>query len=311
MMEKWTGDRRTWRAAAAVLAVLALGAAAALVCGLLSPLHENGKPVRHSWAPDELSMRGGALAEKTAWALFQGGEVHEAATPKGALAARYRLAGVFMVFDAEGHRDDSQARCAILDDVQTGEQLLAAESEQVGDVRVVRIENEYVLLSDGAHEEMVFLAPPATGGGRSGDATGLGGQQLAGAAPTVLETNRFGARVGETRWEISKDVLMKYAQEVLDDPQRVSGMYLGMAPDYDEQHSVAGYRLDTSCGEADFYAQIGFQNGDVVRRVNSLRMTSQRRAEFLLSQFFDGQLDTFVFDIERNGEPLKLIYMLR
>lgn len=254
-------------------------------------------------------LRGG-LAEQAAWGLFQGGgEAPKETQPQGTLASRFRLAGVFMVYGIDEDATGGPSKFAILDDVQTGEQLLATESEWAGEIRVLRVESEYVLLSDGAHEEMVFLAPPAVGGSAgsgAGDAP-----QLAGAAPTILETNRFGARVGETRWEISRDKLLKYAQEVMDDPQRVSGMYVGMEPVFGEEHEVTGYRLNTSCGEADFYAQVGFRDGDIVRRVNSIRMTSQRRAEFLMSQFFDGQLTTFVFDVERNGEELKLIYLLR
>lgn len=308
----WT-DYRTWRAAAYGLAVLAAVVALAAGLGewrgrqaLAAAQAEGGSAPVQVPTVDET-----VLATASAWESFEGGgAAPKASAGNGALAARYRLAGIFMVFQGAEARGTSQTRCAILDDVQQGTQLLAEEGERAGDVRVVRIENEYVLLGDGVHEEMVFLAPPAIASdGSRGDSDG--DRATAGAAPTILETNRFGARVGDARWEISRAELMKYAQEVMDDPQRVSAMYLGMEPDYDDEHSVAGYRLNTACGEAEFYAQVGFQHGDIVRRVNSIKMTSQRRAEFMLSQFFEGQLGTFVFDIERDGEPMKLIYMLR
>ena len=323
MMTRWTGDIRLWRWAAAAMAVLALGTALALTVGLWR--HSSASDAFHRpknvLAPSSAKLgekagsgEGGAsasLAGLEAWDLFQSG----GAAPKptlGGIASRYRLAGVFTTFSGDDKRDDEQTRCAILDDVQNGEQLLAAESEWAGDVRVMRVEPEYVLLSDGTHEEMVFLAPPALGGNaQGGERSSSDAPQLASAPPTILETNRFGARIGDTRWEIKRDAIMKYAKEVMDDPQRVSGMYLGMEPDYGEDHAVEGYKLNTSCGEADFYEAVGLRHGDVVRRVNSIRMTSQRRAEFLMSQFFDGQLDTFVFDIEREGQPLKLIYLVR
>lgn len=296
--------------AAWAMAAIAAMVAAALAIGVFRDARAR-RPKGRGNAPGEPEARfSEGLANQAAWGLFQGaGEPAAPAQPQGALAARYRLAGVFMVYGIDSDATDGPSKFAILDDVQTGEQLLATESEWAGEVRVARVESEYVLLSDGNHEEMIFLAPSAISG--QGGAGNGGGQQLAGAAPTILETNRFGARVGETRWEISRDKLLKYAQEVMDDPQRVSGMYVGMEPVFGDEHEVTGYRLNTSCGEADFYAQVGFRDGDIVRRVNSIRMTSQRRAEFLMSQFFDGQLTTFVFDVERNGEELKLIYLLR
>ena len=107
----------------------------------------------------------------------------------------------------------------------------------------------------------------------------------------------------------SNDMHGDFTQEVLDDPRRVAGMYEGLAPDWDAEHKVAGYRLDTSKGEADFYAQVGLKDGDVVRRVNSIKMTSQRRSEFLLGEFLQGRLGTIVIDIERDGKAKKLVYL--
>ena len=67
--------------------------------------------------------------------------------------------------------------------------------------------------------------------------------------------------------------------------------------------------MDTSKGEAEFYAQVGLRDGDVVRKVNSIKMTSQRRSEFLLGEFLQGRLGTVVIDIERDGKPEKLVYL--
>ena len=64
-------------------------------------------------------------------------------------------------------------------------------------------------------------------------------------------------------------------------------------------------------GEPDFFKAVGLQNGDVIRKVNSMNMTSQRRAEYLMGEFFKNRLNAFVFDIERQGQPQKLIYLLR
>ena len=266
--------------------------------------------------------REGTAWTEMAWRTLRGSEGAKREEPKGTLAGRYRLAGVFMVSvpdvgdGAQGSRGAEEVRYALLEDAKGGGgQVVAAEGEWFGGdeasgggaVRVVRVEQEFVRLSDGEREEMLFLAR-AAGSGRGG---GTGGGTDGGVAErTVLEKNRFGERTGEARWEFKRAELMKYAQEVLDDPQRVAGMYEGMAPDWDAEHKVAGYRLDTSKGEADFYAQVGLKDGDVVRRVNSIKMTSQRRSEFLLGEFLQGRLGTIVIDIERDGKAQKLVYLI-
>ncbi|MBR6021990.1 MAG: hypothetical protein IK066_06170, partial [Kiritimatiellae bacterium] len=267
------------------------------------------------------SAPGGMAALRDAgWGLMRGGGGGEAAgAGKGRLAERWRLAGVFMVSMPDegeevglGERAGNEARYAILDDLGGGGgQVVAAEGEWVDDaetIRLVKVENDYAKLSDGKNEVLVPLAR-ASGGGTGGRTAGGAASGLASAVRTVLETNRFGARTGEARWEFSRAEVMKYAQEVLDDPQRVAGMYEGLAPDWDEEHKVAGYRLDTSKGEAEFYAQVGLRDGDVVRKVNSIKMTSQRRSEFLLGEFLQGRLGTVVIDIERDGKPEKLVYL--
>ena len=98
-------------------------------------------------------------------------------------------------------------------------------------------------------------------------------------APPILDANRFGHRVGETRWEFNRDAILEYYQEMMDNPERLASLFLAMEADRDGAGKVAGYRLNTDVGERDFYTQVGLQHGDVVRKVNSMRMTSQRRAE--------------------------------
>jgi len=56
---------------------------------------------------------------------------------------------------------------------------------------------------------------------------------------------------------------------------------------------------------------VGLQHGDVVRKVNSMRMTSQRRAEYFIGEFVQGRLGAVVLDIERNGQPTKLVYLIK
>ena len=56
---------------------------------------------------------------------------------------------------------------------------------------------------------------------------------------------------------------------------------------------------------------MGLRQGDVVRRVNSLHMTSQKRAEYFIGEFVKGGLGAVVLDIERDGRPEKLVYLVK
>ena len=240
------------------------------------------------------------------WKWFRSGAPMAPAAPAGAFSARYRLAGVFLILTDPG-ADDAENRCAILDDLQEQRQILAAEGEDVGPARVVRVAGDHVVLSDGEREETLVLA--------AGTLPGRGKEGAAGAPAEkpaeILETNRFGNRVGETRWEINKQAVMDYYQEMMDNPERLAGLFMAMEPDRDADGKVAGYRLNVDAGEKDFYTQVGLQHGDVVRKVNSMRMTSQRRAEYFIGEFVQNRLGAVVIDVERNGQPKKLVYLVK
>ncbi len=247
-----------------------------------------------------------AVPEGGAWKVFRSGAPPPAA-PAGALAARYRLAGVFLILSDPDH-SGGENRCAILDDLQAKEQVLAAEQESLGNVRVVRVTAESVVLADGDHEETIYLAA----GTLPGQAAAPGAAPAPAAdAPAILETNRFGNRIGETRWEFNRQAILDYYQEMMDNPERLASLFMAMEADRDEAGKVAGYRLNVDVGEKDFYNQVGLQHGDVVRKVNSMRMTSQRRAEYFIGEFVQNRLGAVVIDIERNGEPKKLVYLIK
>ena len=241
-----------------------------------------------------------------AWNVFRSGAALAPPAPAGQLAARYRLAGVFLVLTDPG-ASGAENRCAILDDVQEKRQILAAEGDDVGPARIVRVAADHVVLSAAGREETLVLA--------AGTLAGRGDSGAAGAAAAeaakILETNRFGNRVGETRWEINKQAVLEYYQEMMDNPERLAGLFMAMEPDRDGEGKVDGYRLNTARGEKEFYNLVGLRDGDVVRKVNSMRMTSQRRAEYFIGEFVQNRLGAVVIDVERDGQPQKLVYLVK
>jgi hypothetical protein len=220
----------------------------------------------------------------------------------GGLAGRFRLAGTFLM---SGGGNPAADRRAILDDLLHREQFIVGEGLHFEDIDVLNVLPTVVVLRRGA--EVVQVALSFAGAGAPAAApTGT----VAAAGEAALENTRFGRRVGPSRWVLNREELTKYYRELLEDPERIAALYLSMKPDYDAARQVTGYQVNIR-GEGDFFRAVGLQEGDVVRKVNSMNMTSQRRAEMFISQFLKSELNAFVFDVERGGQPEKLVYLLR
>jgi type II secretory pathway component PulC len=125
-----------------------------------------------------------------------------------------------------------------------------------------------------------------------------------------LELNRFGKKVEADRWIFSRDKLLAYYQDLLDEPARLAKVFDSLKPLYDENRRITGYVLGVE-GEGDFFKAVGLREGDIVRSVNSLEMTSRRRAEYFIREFVGNRLNIFVLDVQRKEGPQKLIYEVR
>ncbi len=242
---------------------------------------------------------------QTFMAVVSPSGVPTAAPGGSSVAGRWRLAGTFSIFpDAP---DGEVERKAVLDDLQAREQVLASEGDSLFDARVLRIQSDHIVLQDGVREVELWLsfADPATA-----DATPAAVRPpLPSSAPQALETNRFGQRISDTRWVLQRAELMNYYREMQDDAERLLALFDSLKPIYHEQ-GITGYELDP-VGEDDFFKAMGLEPGDVVRKVNSLEMTSRRRAEGFIRDFAENRANIFVLDIERKGQPAKLIYQIR
>ena len=101
---------------------------------------------------------------------------------------------------------------------------------------------------------------------------------------------------------------MEYYQEIMDHPERAVTLFESMRP------VVAGQEIEgftvAPAGEEEMFSAMGLRDGDVIRRFNSMDMISQHRAEYFLGEFAQGRLDALVLDIERDGSPQKLIYLM-
>jgi type II secretion system protein C len=220
---------------------------------------------------------------------------------------RFRLAGTFFRMGAV--RDDE--RLAILDDLTANRQSIVNEGDSLEEgYEVVRIYQERVILRRDGMEITLTLSfrdaeeAPATTGEPVTAAAGSTEEE-----EPALETTRFGKRIGENRWVVRREALLEYYQELLDEPERIASVYLSMKPDMLDGE-VAGYRIAPE-GEDAFFTAVGLREGDRIRKVNSMNMTSQARAEYFISEFMKERLSAVVIDIEREGREEKMIYLLR
>lgn len=243
-----------------------------------------------------------------AWNVFVNDRLVQAPAAAGPLSTRFRLAGTFMVLEEENAAtavNDPRLRRAIIDERAGKRQHLVAEGDAIGTVSVVEIGQDKVRLREGAQEEELWIA------GVPGAATAAAPAATTAVdeGETALEVNRFGKRVADARWVFQREALLSYYQELMDDPERLASVFLSLKPEY-KSGKIAGYFLDVE-GEGEFFQAVGLHPGDVVRKVNSMNMTSQRRAEYFIGEFVQKRLGAVVMDIERQGKPQKLIYLIR
>lgn len=237
------------------------------------------------------------------------------AATQAPIAQRYQLAGTYLAFPQGGAETSPAAstRIAVLDDLTEKKQVLVYEGRMVDDHKVVLVEeNRAVLEGPGGRVELwrrvsggavprAVSVDPNEGDDERSDGSFFD-------AP-ALETNRFGKRIDKDRWIFERKALMGYYEEMMASPERLVTLYKSFRPDR-KDGEVAGFQFKTE-GESDFFKAVGFQEGDVVRTVNSMQMTSQRRAEFFMGEFVRENLNAIVIEVEREGETRSLIYLIR
>lgn len=293
-----------WRVALGGLLFLVLAGQLAFY-GWLYSRWVHAKPAPNSSASEVFEWPAPVDIPAAAWSTVQ--RMDDSPTPSaGPLGRRFRLAGTFFPY-ADPSATDSR-RCAILEDVQGGIQSLVKEGDDIQDIHVARIYTDRIILQQQGSEEELWLTFLRTTGAVEGAASASAGMQPP-PIPSSGETNLFGRRVGGDRWVMSRERLLEYYQDVLDEPERIVAVYQSLKPVRQDQ-VITGYELDVQ-GEAGFFAATGLLQGDVIRKVNSMNMTSQARAEYFLKEFINNRLNAVVLDIERQGKPQKLIYLLR
>lgn len=251
-----------------------------------------------------------ALPDPAAWSIVRSVGGASAAPNSRGLAARYRLAGTFVLIGPEWGPEE--VRKAVLDDLDQQKQHLVAEGDAFDSITVVRVYRDHVTLRHDGREEDLWLSFSGVARGGATAATADQPQQDLRWDERVVETTPWGNRIADNRWILKRDQLLRYYEDVMNDPERLANLFISMRPvvSREEGNEITGYVLRPK-GETEFYQGVGFREGDIVRKVNSMRMVRQERAEYFIREFMEGRLDAVVIDVERDGKEQQLIYYIR
>ena len=217
----------------------------------------------------------------------------------------YRFAGTFFLYEDDGTREASMRR-AIISYQPDQRQYVVSEGDQVGPAEVVRIRSSEVLLRSGDEESILPLRGRAT----TADEEETAEVTTDDADDDPVEQTRFGELTEAGTWQMDREALLAYYEELLDEPERLLQVFDSMQPIYTDDGSIEGYQLEP-VGEAAFFEAVGFEEGDRVRAVNTLPMTNRRRAEFFIRQVVENELDSIVIDLERGDSEERLVYEIR
>lgn len=286
------------RAAWAAPAVAVLGGSAIWLCWQSLPILSTSGAVTTRTPKWPAVTR----ASTSDWSIVQALTGVASTDNGGRLSKRFRLAGTFFEY---GFTQTNELRKAILDDLAQHEQRVVSEGDTIGDVKVVSILAERVVLRDDMGDSELWLSFIRSGQGahESGD------KSSDSDSPARYP---YGIRqIGENRWIFDRGRVMDYYRELMDEPERLVKVFDSLKPVYTAGgRSISGYVLGVE-GEREFFNAAGLREGDVVRSVNSLPMTNRRRAEFFIKEFVANRASVFALDIERNGKAEKLVYEVR
>jgi len=227
---------------------------------------------------------------------------------------QFQLAGTFQIYENEdGSTEELKTTrsLAIIDDRGTGRQLRISTGEKLGPFLVTSIEVNQVSLEHDGH---VFVL------GLSGEvATRSSTFEPDAEEPVVikrledmpaLETSRFGKRVSENQWVIDRKEVFSYAEEIMGNPYRATQLFRSFAQTAKQEGEEAGFKINMK-GETNFFGDMGLGNGDVIRKVNSMQMKTQIRAEYLVREFMNSRMSAVVLDVENGGETRQQIFIIR
>lgn len=285
--------------------VLAAAAAAALGSWYSAERLPTVTPASPSAGAAALVPQGGTGQGEHDWSVFQSGSGTGGSSVPGG-GKDLRLAGTYFEYSEDG----TTLRKAILDDLQSGQQNVLKEGDSLRGGTLLKVFRDHVVFRDGSgNDQSLWLV--FSGQNRGAEGASQAPPETGDDKDLFRDADQFGGkRTGENRWMYRRETLLAYYKELRDNPERLVKVFDSLKPLYTESGKINGYRLDIE-GEKEFFTSTGLKQGDIVRSVNSVSMTSRRRAEYFIKEFVADRANGFVFEIERDGAKIKSVYEIR
>ncbi len=225
--------------------------------------------------------------------------------------AQFQLTGTFQRYEFNEDSSVPQAQgLALIDLVEENRQMMLKEGMTIGAFSVKRIGTNEVTLQRG-EREWVLRLPGAVASVPSPEAQPLAEEQPRRFEDMpALESSPFGKKISDNQWVIQREAIEEYAGQIMQNPVRAVQLYGSFSQTAQNPDDVHGYQIGMK-GEQELFQSMGLQDGDVIRKVNSMKMKNQRRAEYLIGEFMKNRMSAVVLDIERNGENVKQVYIIR
>lgn len=232
----------------------------------------------------------------------------------------YQLAGTYQTFELENGSDTEMlpvASVAVVDDMRSGRQHLVRQGDLLGPFQVREIREEQLTLEYEDQVWILALSGKTVMRERSVELVAKKEEPPVRLEDLpALETTAFGKRVGDHQWVIDRQAVFDYAGGIMGNPLRATQLYRSFRQvgdpdaDIDPEEGEGGFQIGMR-GEKAFFGDMGLADGDIIRKVNSMQMKSQRRAEYLVREFMHSRMSAVVLDIEREGETIQHIYIVR
>lgn len=222
------------------------------------------------------------------------------------LKARFRLAGFRLSIKKNGKSS------AIIEDNVDGTQWMRRAGDRLtASIVIETVGTNSVTLT--TPYGLYVLYQSKKGEIAKGQVMGGGTDVRAGIVSGAV-SKLFGKEDSPGTWTFQRRDMMDYFEEIKERPERLEAVFDTLAPiwytdEADGKQKIEGYRVEI-CGEEEFFKAVGFQEGDIVREVNGIRMTNRYAAEELIRRFVKNDLTFAHIKMERGGEEILQTYLI-
>lgn len=214
-----------------------------------------------------------------------------------------RLAGTFLAYGGDQAGID---RLAVIETAEAGGQITVTIGDELAGATVTEISRDRLALRDPDGTTRFLLAFEEGGPRRGPEDSGTEGE--IGAWETV-DPETLVYPVSPFRRVINRNAVLALQERILRDPAEAARV-LALAQPVQGARGLDGYRVG-AFGNQELIGAFGLAPGDIVRKVNSVELTSPQRAEYFYREFMRDELTALVLEVDRGGVTTNLIFSVR